>query len=56
LPPAACLVLPLAGCGGNQNTLDPASGPQRQIVRLWWVMLTGSAIAARGAPRSAPRW
>jgi cytochrome c oxidase subunit 2 len=39
------LVVPLlAGCGGDQNVLDPASDPQRAIVHLWWVMLVGAAI------------
>jgi cytochrome c oxidase subunit 2 len=41
---AACLVFVMAGCGGNQNTLAPASGPQRAIADLWWVMLIGAAI------------
>ena len=36
-------LIPLA-FDGNQNVLDPASGPQEAIVRLWWVMLAGSAI------------
>jgi len=34
----------LAGCGGNQNTLDPAGPPERRIVHLWWWMFGGSAI------------
>jgi cytochrome c oxidase subunit 2 len=37
------LALPLA-LGGNQNVLDPASGPAHAIVRLWWVMLGGAAV------------
>jgi cytochrome c oxidase subunit 2 len=32
------LVLALAGCGGNQNTLDPAGDPERSITQLFWVM------------------
>ena len=34
----------LAGCGGNQDALHPASGAERSIADLWWVMLIGSAI------------
>jgi cytochrome c oxidase subunit II len=37
------LVLALAGCGGNQNTLDPANRPERSISNLFWVMF-GVAI------------
>ncbi|HST16895.1 MAG TPA: cytochrome c oxidase subunit II [Gaiellaceae bacterium] len=44
MPPAACLVLLLAGCGGNQNTLTPASSPARAITQLWWVMFVGAVI------------
>jgi cytochrome c oxidase subunit 2 len=36
-------LIPLAD-GGNQNVLDPASGPAESIARLWWVMLAGAAI------------
>jgi cytochrome c oxidase subunit 2 len=32
------LVLILAGCGGNQNTLNPGSHAQRSITQLFWVM------------------
>jgi cytochrome c oxidase subunit 2 len=32
------LVLALAGCGGNQNTLHPAGHPERAITQLFWVM------------------
>jgi cytochrome c oxidase subunit 2 len=32
------LVLALAGCGGNQNTLNPAGHPERSITQLFWVM------------------
>jgi len=41
------LVLALAGCGGNQNTLDPASHPERSISSLFWVMF-GVAIVGFG--------
>ena len=37
------LVLAVAGCGGNQNTLDPASHAERSISNLFWVMF-GVAI------------
>jgi cytochrome c oxidase subunit 2 len=37
------LVLALAGCGGNQNTLNPAGHPERSITQLFWVMF-GVAI------------
>jgi cytochrome c oxidase subunit 2 len=41
------LVLALAGCGGNQNTLDPAGDPERSIAQLFWVMF-GVAIVGFG--------
>jgi cytochrome c oxidase subunit 2 len=42
---ALAVALPLlAGCGGNQDVLHPASGPQRAITHLWWVMLVGATI------------
>ena len=41
------LVLALASCGGNQNTLDPASHPERSISNLFWVMF-GVAIVGFG--------
>jgi cytochrome c oxidase subunit II len=41
------LVLALAGCGGNQNTLDPAGHPERSISNLFWVMF-GVAIVGFG--------
>jgi len=48
LPLAAALLvvlLPLvAGCGGNQNVLDPQSKPERSISHLWWIMMTGAWI------------
>ena len=34
----------LAGCGGNQNVLDPASPQEERISDLFWIMLVGSAI------------
>src|ERR687887_1145608 len=37
-------VLALAGCGGKQDTLHPASKQEHAISELWWVMLTGAAI------------
>jgi cytochrome c oxidase subunit 2 len=40
---AAC-VLALAGCGGDQNTLDPASHAEGQISKLFWVLFVASAI------------
>src|SRR2546423_10751167 len=43
--PAVVLPLVLAGCGGKQNVLHPESRPERRIATLWWVMLTGPAIA-----------
>jgi cytochrome c oxidase subunit II len=36
--------LVLAGCGGNQNVLDPHSRPERRIATLWWVMFAVAAI------------
>jgi cytochrome c oxidase subunit 2 len=37
-------VVPLAGCGGNQNTVSPASPQEGAITTLWWVMLVGASI------------
>jgi cytochrome c oxidase subunit II len=37
-------VLVLAGCGGDQNTLHPASKQEHAISTLWWVMLVGASI------------
>jgi cytochrome c oxidase subunit 2 len=34
----------LAGCGGNQNVLDPQSRPERSIAQLWWVMMAGAWV------------
>src|SRR5262245_16105217 len=38
------LVALLAGCGGNQNTVAPASHPQRSITDLFWVMFGVSCV------------
>jgi cytochrome c oxidase subunit II len=38
------LVLALAGCGGNQNTVAPAGHPERSITHLFWVMLGASCV------------
>jgi cytochrome c oxidase subunit 2 len=44
LLPALGLVLLLSGCGGNENTLDPASHAQAKIAQVFWVIFVGSAI------------
>ena len=42
---AACaLVLCAAGCGGNQDSIAPASHQEHSIATLFWVMLGGSAV------------
>ena len=38
------LVLALAGCGGNQNSLDPGGHGERSIAHLFWVMLGVSLV------------
>jgi cytochrome c oxidase subunit 2 len=38
------LVALLAGCGGNQNTIAPASHPERSITQLFWVMFAASCV------------
>jgi cytochrome c oxidase subunit II len=38
------LTLALAGCGGDQNALDPKSAAQHAIVHLWWWVLIGCSI------------
>src|SRR3954447_12217973 len=38
------LVTLLAGCGGNQNTVAPASHPERSITHLFWVMFGASCV------------
>jgi cytochrome c oxidase subunit 2 len=35
----ALLLLTLAGCGGNQSTLNPHSHPATDIANLFWVMM-----------------
>ena len=42
--PLAALTLALAGCGGNQNTLDPKGKPEHAISHLWWWTMTGAWI------------
>ena len=39
------LVCLLAGCGSQQDALDPHSKAARGITSLWWNMLIGSALA-----------
>jgi len=41
---AGALVCVAAGCGGNQNTVAPASPQEHSITNLFWVMLGGSAV------------
>ena len=41
----ALLVLALAGCGGEQDTLNPHSHPATDIANLFWVM---TAVAFGG--------
>jgi cytochrome c oxidase subunit 2 len=41
------LVLAVAGCGGNQNTLHAEGHPERSITNLFWVMF-GVAIVGFG--------
>ncbi|MBX3506103.1 MAG: cytochrome c oxidase subunit II [Parvibaculum sp.] len=36
--------LALAGCSGDLSALDPAGPAARDIARLWWAMLAGSAL------------
>jgi cytochrome c oxidase subunit 2 len=47
LLPAGALLL--AGCGSKQSTLDPVSGPSREIEQLWWIMMTGGWVVFGGA-------
>jgi cytochrome c oxidase subunit II len=42
-------LLVLAGCGGNQSTLNPKSSPSRHIASLWWGMLIVASIVFAGA-------
>jgi cytochrome c oxidase subunit II len=39
----------LAGCGGEQSTLNPQSEQSRQISTLWWWMLVVAGIVFLGA-------
>jgi cytochrome c oxidase subunit II len=48
LPPVG-LVLVLASCGSKQSTLDPVSGPAREIEHLWWIMMSGAWVVFGGA-------
>jgi cytochrome c oxidase subunit II len=41
--------LALAGCGGDQSTLNPKSEQSRHIANLWWGMLVAAAIVFLGA-------
>jgi len=41
---AGALVVLAAGCGGNQNTVAPASPQEHSISNLFWVMLGGATI------------
>jgi cytochrome c oxidase subunit 2 len=41
---AGALVVLAAGCGGNQNTVAPASPQEHSITDLFWVMLGGSIV------------
>jgi cytochrome c oxidase subunit II len=41
---AGALVVLAAGCGGNQNTVAPASPQEHSISDLFWVMLGGATI------------
>jgi cytochrome c oxidase subunit II len=41
---AAALLLALAGCGGDQNTLDPGSHAEHSISNLFWVMFVAAAV------------
>ena len=45
---AGALLFLLAGCGGNQNTVAPASHQEHQIANMFWVMLGGSAVGFAG--------
>jgi cytochrome c oxidase subunit 2 len=40
----APLLVLAAGCGGNQNTVAPASHAEHAITNLFWVMLGGSCV------------
>jgi cytochrome c oxidase subunit 2 len=38
------LALALSGCGGNQNTLHPASHPEHEITTVFWVVFGASVV------------
>jgi cytochrome c oxidase subunit 2 len=42
--PLTALLLVLAGCGGNQNTLAAKSHPQHEIATVFWVTLAVSCV------------
>jgi heme/copper-type cytochrome/quinol oxidase subunit 2 len=42
--PACALVLALAGCGGNENTLAPHSHAETAITHLFWVVFAFSCF------------
>jgi cytochrome c oxidase subunit 2 len=42
--PLGALVLMLAGCGGNQNTLAAKSHPEHQITNVFWVVFGMSCV------------
>ncbi len=44
LLPALVLVLTLAGCGGNENTLDPRSHQESAITHLFWIVVAVCAV------------
>ena len=44
LLPACALVLALAGCGGNQNTLAAKSHPEHEIANVFWVVFGVSCV------------
>ena len=48
LAAVAVLALLLAGCGGNQSTLNPKSGPSHDIATLWWFMLLAAVVVFGG--------
>jgi cytochrome c oxidase subunit II len=44
VPVLVVLGLALSGCGGNQNTLHPASHPEHEISTLFWVVFAASVV------------
>jgi cytochrome c oxidase subunit 2 len=46
---AALLTIGLAGCGGRQSVVEPASHQSYVIDVLWWAMLAAAAIVFFGA-------